>query len=179
MIDAVLVLFCGGLGAIARFVVDGLVQSHVRSEFPLGTLVVNLGGAFLLGLLVGLDASHRVTLLLVVGGCNPCLACTNHGRRLANHVGGWQCCTAQVGVLANRAIFGGFRAFVSLSRKLEVPLAFQGLGPAVADGAEPEKLPQQGVRRGKRTSSRVWHGGSLCDCAVRTGARRARCGVGL
>ncbi len=64
VITGVLVLLCGGLGAVARLLVDGLMQSRVSSEFPLGTLVVNLGGCLALGLLTGLRASHYVTLLL-------------------------------------------------------------------------------------------------------------------
>ncbi len=64
MVTALLVALCGGAGGIARFVFDGLVQERVRSEFPLGTLAVNLGGCLALGLLVGLRASHEVTLLL-------------------------------------------------------------------------------------------------------------------
>ena len=43
----------GGLGAIGRFVVDGSVAQRVATAFPLGTLVVNLSGSFVLGLLVG------------------------------------------------------------------------------------------------------------------------------
>jgi fluoride exporter len=43
----------GGLGAIARFALDGAVSARVRSEFPFGTLAVNLTGAFVLGVLVG------------------------------------------------------------------------------------------------------------------------------
>jgi fluoride exporter len=43
----------GGIGAVARFALDGLVGGRVASEFPLGTLVVNLLGAFVLGVLVG------------------------------------------------------------------------------------------------------------------------------
>lgn len=34
MVNAVLVLLCGGLGAVARFAFDGLVQERVSSEFP-------------------------------------------------------------------------------------------------------------------------------------------------
>jgi CrcB protein len=54
----------GGIGAIARFAVDGVVSS--RSDlggFPLGTLVVNLSGAFLLGLLVGIGLKGHGYLL--------------------------------------------------------------------------------------------------------------------
>ena len=64
MVNAVLVLLCAGVGAVARFAFDGLVQEHVSSEFPLGTLVVNLSGSFALGLLVGLRASHEALLLI-------------------------------------------------------------------------------------------------------------------
>ena len=60
----VLVLICGGLGSIARFLVDGAVERRRLGEFPWGTLVVNLGGAFVLGLLAGLGAPHRTMLLL-------------------------------------------------------------------------------------------------------------------
>jgi CrcB protein len=57
-------MMCGGLGAIARFAVDGLVQSRRLGEFPLGTWVVNITGCLALGLLDGLHASHRVLLIL-------------------------------------------------------------------------------------------------------------------
>jgi fluoride exporter len=61
----------GGVGAVARFAVDGSVAARVASEFPLGTLVVNLTGAFALGILVGaaLDAdAYRVAGTGVIGG---------------------------------------------------------------------------------------------------------------
>ena len=55
----------GGLGAIARFELDGLVQRRSGSEFPLGTLVVNGLGSLLLGLLIGL---HRAESDLLLAG---------------------------------------------------------------------------------------------------------------
>ncbi len=64
MVIAVVVLACGGLAAIARFVADGAVQSRRLGEFPWGTLVVNLGGTFVLGMLVGLSTSHRTMELI-------------------------------------------------------------------------------------------------------------------
>jgi CrcB protein len=63
VVTALLVTVGGGLGAIARFLVGGLVDERVAGDYPLGTLVVNLSGSFLLGLVVGLGASHRVQLL--------------------------------------------------------------------------------------------------------------------
>lgn len=43
----------GAAGALARFFVDALVSSRAERELPFGTLAVNLVGAFLLGVLVG------------------------------------------------------------------------------------------------------------------------------
>ena len=43
----------GGVGAIGRFLLDGAVTARAGRAFPLGTLAVNLSGAFVLGLLHG------------------------------------------------------------------------------------------------------------------------------
>ena len=61
------VAFCGALGAVARFRVDSAISARLPSDFPAGTLAVNLTGSFALGVLVGASASHRLTLLLGVG----------------------------------------------------------------------------------------------------------------
>lgn len=53
----------GGLGAILRFKLDGLVQGRLDSEFPFGTLVVNGLGSFVLGLLIGLDLTGSDMLI--------------------------------------------------------------------------------------------------------------------
>ncbi len=48
------VALVGGAGAIARFLLDGAVSGRVASRFPIGTFVVNISGALVLGLLTGL-----------------------------------------------------------------------------------------------------------------------------
>jgi CrcB protein len=53
----------GGVAAIGRFLLDALVSGRVRTDFPLGTLVVNISGAFLLGLLTGLALEGDALLL--------------------------------------------------------------------------------------------------------------------
>jgi fluoride exporter len=53
----------GGVSALARFFVDGIVAPRVGSDFPAGTLAVNASGAFLLGLLTGLALSGESLLL--------------------------------------------------------------------------------------------------------------------
>ena len=54
----------GGLGAIARFALDAAVSANSSARFPLGTLLVNLSGAAILGLLAGLSLSGHAYLLL-------------------------------------------------------------------------------------------------------------------
>lgn len=53
----------GGIGALGRFFVDGVVAARTAHDFPLGTLVVNLSGAMLLGLLVGLGFTGTALVL--------------------------------------------------------------------------------------------------------------------
>jgi CrcB protein len=53
----------GGVGALARFALDGTVASRWGGRFPLGTFAVNISGAFALGLLAGLAPSADATRL--------------------------------------------------------------------------------------------------------------------
>lgn len=52
------VAVAGGLGAVARLVLDGAIRSRVRVNIPLGTTVINVTGSFLLGLVTGLALAH-------------------------------------------------------------------------------------------------------------------------
>ena len=57
------VVVIGGAGSLLRFFVDGLVSSATGRDFPYGTLVVNLSGAVVLGLLAGLALAGDAALL--------------------------------------------------------------------------------------------------------------------
>lgn len=61
------VILCGGAGAVARFLVDGVVSSAAGKAFPYGTLAVNVSGAVILGLLTGLALSGTAFLLAGTG----------------------------------------------------------------------------------------------------------------
>ena len=56
------VMLIGGTGSVLRYLVDGTVGSLARRDFPVGTLVVNISGAVVLGLLTGLALSHDAAL---------------------------------------------------------------------------------------------------------------------
>lgn len=53
----------GGIGAVARFLMDGAITQRVGRDFPFGTLIVNLTGASVLGLLTGLALEGNALLL--------------------------------------------------------------------------------------------------------------------
>jgi fluoride exporter len=57
------VMVIGGAGSVLRFYVDGIVASASGRDFPYGTLVVNLSGAVLLGLIAGLAVAGDAALL--------------------------------------------------------------------------------------------------------------------
>lgn len=57
----------GGLGATLRFLLDGAVAGRLSATFPVGTLTVNLLGAFVLGVLAGVGLGHDVRLLAATG----------------------------------------------------------------------------------------------------------------
>ena len=64
--------FGGFVGAVARYQLDSLVSRHAGSAFPWGTLVVNLSGCFVLGVLFTLssgrlDANPSLRPALTVG----------------------------------------------------------------------------------------------------------------
>ncbi|MFL5833558.1 MAG: fluoride efflux transporter CrcB [Solirubrobacterales bacterium] len=57
----------GGCGALARFGLTLFVADRLHPHFPAGTLLVNLSGAFLLGLLAGASVEGNARLLLGAG----------------------------------------------------------------------------------------------------------------
>jgi len=53
-----LVLLGGFFGGISRFFVSGFVGRRIGETFPWGTLIVNVSGAFVIGILAGLARSR-------------------------------------------------------------------------------------------------------------------------
>jgi CrcB protein len=59
------VLAVGAIGALARFFIDSIISTKFGRDFPLGTLVINISGAFALGLVTGLALTGNG--LIIVG----------------------------------------------------------------------------------------------------------------
>lgn len=64
----------GALGSVCRYLAGLYVARYIIVVFPLGTLLINLTGSFLIGLLYGLAERHawmtmEWRLLLITGIC--------------------------------------------------------------------------------------------------------------
>lgn len=57
------VMLLGGIGAVCRLLVDRAVSARLPSGFPVGTLAVNVSGAWLLGFLGALALDPHAALL--------------------------------------------------------------------------------------------------------------------
>jgi len=67
-----MVVLGGGFGSLARYLVGTAIGGRIGGRFPLGTMVVNITGSFLMGLLMiflteRLQPHSNWRLLLVVG----------------------------------------------------------------------------------------------------------------
>ncbi|MDQ6661417.1 MAG: fluoride efflux transporter CrcB [Chloroflexota bacterium] len=61
-----LIGLAGALGAVVRYIVGRSLAERTRSAFPLGTLFINVTGAFVIGLLSTLVGRHLISTMLQV-----------------------------------------------------------------------------------------------------------------
>ncbi len=68
-----LIALGGAAGSLFRYLVGGAVQRMSDSGFPVGTMVVNISGCFIIGVLVrqflNMQLSPELRALLIVGFC--------------------------------------------------------------------------------------------------------------
>lgn len=67
-----LILLGGGAGSLTRYVAGTAIMTRFAPRFPLGTMVVNISGSFLIGLIMSLlterfQPHENLRLALVVG----------------------------------------------------------------------------------------------------------------
>ncbi len=62
--DLVFVGFGGALGSLTRYQLGKIISQKSKSTFPLGTFIINITGAILLGILSSMDAGKNAYLLL-------------------------------------------------------------------------------------------------------------------
>ena len=69
MILVALISFAGGLGAMGRLVVDGLIQRRHSLRFPIETMIINVSGSLVLGFVTGLAIRELLpeTWSMIVG----------------------------------------------------------------------------------------------------------------
>jgi CrcB protein len=70
----VIIALGGGIGSIFRYLTSVMVQKYYASIFPLATLITNVLGCFLIGLIVGLLERNQLTnsdlkWFLITGFC--------------------------------------------------------------------------------------------------------------
>ncbi|MBS3651432.1 fluoride efflux transporter CrcB [Pseudaminobacter sp. 19-2017] len=68
MYHLLLVCLGGLLGGVARFLVSGLVARTVGETFPWGTMVVNISGSFVIGILAAVVQAHDLPALWAFAG---------------------------------------------------------------------------------------------------------------
>ena len=62
------VLLGGAIGSLARFLTATAVMSRFQGRFPLGTLIVNLTGCFLIGVLAQKLEPYPILRLFLIAG---------------------------------------------------------------------------------------------------------------
>jgi len=72
-VEFLLMAVAGGVGAVARFMLDGFLRPRVTSSFQWTTTIINATGSLLLGFLTGLTNEHLLSsdlsFILCAGFC--------------------------------------------------------------------------------------------------------------
>ena len=57
----------GAAGSVARYALGRVIAKSTKGSFPWGTMIINITGALLLGIVTGLKVPHGLALLLADG----------------------------------------------------------------------------------------------------------------
>lgn len=114
MLTTVLVALGGGVGAALRLGVNGAIHRRVRPTYPVALTLINTVGAFLLGLITGLLATHVLPEALglglgtgLVGGFTAFSTTSFHSLRLLQDRRVWAAIMNSFGMLVVSVVLAG------------------------------------------------------------------------
>jgi CrcB protein len=117
MPNLLLVMLGGAIGAGGRHLVGAVTLARLGPGFPWGTLIVNLSGGLLMGLLAGwlvrAGGSEQARLFVAVGILGGCTTCSAF--------------SLETLLMIERSQFGAAAAYVGTSVIGSVALLFLGL----------------------------------------------------
>ena len=108
----------GALGSVARYAVASWIQFRTNNIFPIGTLVVNLSGSFLLGLILryaletpAVTPELRALLTTGILGGYTTFSTFSYETATLLEEGDWQRATLYVGLSVLMSLAGAFLGF--------------------------------------------------------------------
>ena len=107
LFDILIVGLGGGLGATVRYSIAWASARWLTVSYPVGTLIANVLGCFLIGLLIGTgksDQSETARLALGVGFLGGLTTFSSFGAETINHLQQGQYATAGTHVALNLAL---------------------------------------------------------------------------
>ena len=94
----------GALGALGRFAISMFALRYLKHSFPMGTLIANVLGCFLIGMMIGSGAHlkhHQIRLGIGVGLLGSLTTFSTFGAETVNHVHNGQWLMAIGNISAN------------------------------------------------------------------------------
>lgn len=112
-----LVAVGGAAGAVLRYMVDAWAAARFGRRFPVGTLLVNVAGSLLLGLLAGAAVAYPWGTLLGTGFCGALTTYSTFGAETVRLAQGRHTALAALNVLVNvtLCVTAAFLGFASTS----------------------------------------------------------------
>ncbi len=114
MVTSLLVAIGGGIGAALRLAINGAVHRRVRPTYPVAMTLINTLGAFSLGVVTGLLASHVLPEpwglglgVGLVGGFTAFSTTSFHSLRLLQDRRVWAVVANTFGMLALAVVLAG------------------------------------------------------------------------
>lgn len=114
-----------GIGGLARLLLGTLVQQKTGSSFPLGTLVINITGSFLLGFLIRYalgtpNVTPEIRALLTTGFCGGYTTFSTYSFETATLIedGRYQRAAVYIVLSVGVALLGTFGGFATARQLL-------------------------------------------------------------